>query len=98
MPVEPPAAPTTTPAVSEDEIARFVVDHFLDDDVDALDPERDLLAEGSIDSLGVLHVVAWLENRYGVTVPTGALSLRNFRSVRAIRETAERVAAGGGEA
>ncbi|MGW7412266.1 phosphopantetheine-binding protein [Streptomyces sp. NPDC054863] len=90
MPIEPPAAPATTPAVSEDEIARFVVDHFLDDDVTDLDPEQDLLAEGWMDSLGVLHVVAWLENRYGVTVPTGALSLRNFRSVRAIRETAER--------
>ncbi|MCZ0970581.1 hypothetical protein O1L55_01725 [Streptomyces albulus] len=40
MPVEPPAAPTTTPAVSEDEIARFVVDHFLDDDVDARPVKR----------------------------------------------------------
>ncbi|GAA2681023.1 phosphopantetheine-binding protein [Streptomyces lunalinharesii] len=98
MPVEPPPTPTTTPVISEDEIVRFVVDHFLDDDVDGLDPERDLLAEGSIDSLGVLHVVAWLENRYGMTFPSEALSQRNFRSVRAIRETAERVAAGGGEA
>lgn len=98
MPIEPPATPATTPAVSEDEIARFVADHFLDDDVDGPAPEQDLLAEGWLDSLGVLHVVAWLDNQYGVTVPTAALSLRNFRSVRAIRETAERAAAGGGAA
>ncbi|MEU2790639.1 phosphopantetheine-binding protein [Streptomyces sp. NPDC007100] len=98
MPIEPPAAPATTPVVPEDEIARFVADHFLDDDADGPGPEQDLLAEGWLDSLGVLHVVAWLENRYGVTVPTDALSLRNFRSVRAIRETAERAAAGGGAA
>ncbi|GGX62177.1 acyl carrier protein [Streptomyces hiroshimensis] len=97
MPPERPAAPTEVPVISEEEIARFVTDHFLDDEADGLDPDQDLLADGAIDSLGVLHVAAWLEKQYGVTLPDGALSLRNFRSVRAIREAAERAAAGGGE-
>ncbi|MFH8472621.1 phosphopantetheine-binding protein [Streptomyces sp. NPDC018000] len=96
MPPEHPAALMKVPTISEEEIARFVIDHFLDDDADGLDAEQDLLAEGVIDSLGVLHVSAWLEKRYGVTLPYDELSPRNFRSVRAIREAAERAAAGGG--
>lgn len=84
------------PAISEDEIARFVIDHFMDDDADLQDAEQDLLADGVIDSLGVLHVAAWLEKQYGVVLPNRELSTRNFRSVRAIREAAERAVAGGG--
>ncbi|MER7787228.1 acyl carrier protein [Streptomyces sp. NPDC097640] len=100
MPAQPHAdAPATAPAVSEDDIAAFVVERFLPGvDPAELDAEYDLLATAVIDSLGVLRIAAWLADRHGVAVPDEALTTRGFRSVRAIRITAERAAAGEGRA
>lgn len=99
MTTEPETAPAATSRIWEEEIARFVVERFLPGvDADELDAEYDLLATAVIDSLGVLHVASWLEKQYGLTLPDPELTGRNFRSVRTIRLTAERAAAGGGEA
>jgi acyl carrier protein len=46
----------------------------------------------------VLHIAAWLEKQYGIALPDRELAGRNFRSVRVIRATAERAAAGEGQA
>jgi acyl carrier protein len=97
MPPEHRASTTEVPVVSEEEIARFVAEHFLDDDTEDVDAEEDLLARGVMDSLGVLHVAAWLEKRYAITLPDDELTIRNLHSVRTIRETAERAAARAGE-
>ncbi|MFD4141326.1 acyl carrier protein [Streptomyces sp. NBC_00390] len=97
MPVEPHAAPATAPAVGEDDIARFVVERFLPGvDAAELDAEYDLLATAVIDSLAVLHIAAWLEERYRIALPDRELTSRNFRSVRTIATTAARAAAGEG--
>ncbi|MGW0704122.1 acyl carrier protein [Streptomyces sp. NPDC002867] len=99
MTAEPDTVPETAPAVSEDDITRFVVERFLPGvDAGDLDAEYDLLATAVIDSLGVLHIAAWMEKRYGIALPDHELAGRNFRSVRAIRATAERAAAGEGRA
>ncbi|MFB7938746.1 acyl carrier protein [Streptomyces sp. NPDC127049] len=88
-----PPAPAGT--VTEEEIARFVVERFLPSvDIAELDPEYDLLATAVIDSLGLLQVASWLERTHGVVVPDRELTGPRFRSVRAIRETAERAAGG----
>jgi acyl carrier protein len=50
----------------------------------AIAPDEDLLARGIIDSLGVMALVAFLEERYGVRVGTDDLQPANFRDVRAI--------------
>lgn len=95
----PEPAATLTPGVQEEEIARFVVERFLTGvDVDQLDVDYDLVATAVIDSLGVLQIICWLEERYGIILPAPELVTRNFRSVRVIRETAERAAASGGTA
>lgn len=99
MTTEPETAPAAISRISEEEIARFVVERFLPGvDAAELDAEYDLLATAVIDSLGVLHVAGWLETQYGITLPDPELTSRNFRSVRTIRLTAERAAAVGGEA
>ncbi|MGY0056233.1 acyl carrier protein [Streptomyces sp. LZ34] len=93
----PPTAPQTASAVSEGDIAAFVVERFLPG-VDAadLDAEYDLLATAVIDSLGVLRIAEWLADRHRIVVPDAELTSRNFRSVGAILTTAERAAAGEG--
>jgi methoxymalonate biosynthesis acyl carrier protein len=90
MPTEPSAAPATAPELSEEEITRFVLERFLPGVESGLDPDYDLLATGVIDSLGVLHIAGWLDTRFGIVLPDRELAAGNFRSVAAIRATAER--------
>ncbi|MES4905766.1 MULTISPECIES: acyl carrier protein [unclassified Streptomyces] len=93
----PATVPATAPAVSEDDIAAFVVERFLPGvDAAELDAEYDLLATAVIDSLGVLRIAEWLADRHRIVVPDTELTTRNFRSVGTILATAERAAAGEG--
>ncbi|GAB2724359.1 acyl carrier protein [Streptomyces bullii] len=100
MTTQPRTASAAGVSLSERDIAGFVVERFLPGvAAGELDPEYDLLATAVIDSLAVLHVAAWLEQRYGIELADAELTGRNFRTVRAIRLTAERAAAtGGGQA
>jgi acyl carrier protein len=68
-----------------DAITGFVIDEFLPDvNANELDVEQDLLADGVIDSLGVLKLIAWLEDRFTLTVTDTELDPDNFRSIAAI--------------
>jgi acyl carrier protein len=68
-----------------DTITQFVIEEFLPDVSAAdLDPATDLLASGVIDSLGLLKLIAWLEDRFALTVDDTALDPDNFRSIVAI--------------
>ena len=46
--------------------------------------DHDLLADGVIDSLGLLKLIAWVDDRFQLAVDDTALNPDNFRSVRAI--------------
>ena len=68
-----------------DTIKQFVIDEFLPDvSVNELDADHDLLADGVIDSLGLLKLIAWLEDRFELNVDDTALDPDNFRTVAAI--------------
>ncbi len=68
-----------------DTIKKFLVDEFLPDvSPSEIDVQHDLLADGVIDSLGVLKLIAWLEDRFTLTVSDTELDPDNFRSVAAI--------------
>ncbi|CCK30438.1 hypothetical protein BN159_6059 [Streptomyces davaonensis JCM 4913] len=96
MPAEPHTAPAPPLTIPEDDIAAFVVERFLPGvDRRELEADYDLLASAVIDSLGVLHIAAWLEERYGLRLPDEELTSRNFRSVHAIQLTAARATTGG---
>ncbi|MEU9595445.1 acyl carrier protein [Streptomyces sp. NPDC048109] len=95
MAADSPGTPVVPPAVSEADIAGFVVERFLlGVDAADLDPEYDLLTTAVIDSLAVLHIAAWLTDEHGVYLPDEELAAHNFRTVRAIRSTVGRVTAG----
>lgn len=66
-------------------ITEFVIDEFLPDvSPDDLDPEEDLLQSGVIDSLGLLKLIAWIEDTFDVAVDDAALDPDNFRTVATI--------------
>lgn len=47
-------------------------------------PDTDLLLSGLVDSLGVVQIVGWLEDRLGVQIDPVDIVLENFESVDAI--------------
>jgi acyl carrier protein len=66
-------------------VTHFIVDQFAPDiEADQLDPDYDLLEGGIIDSLGLLTIVAWIEDRFGVAVDAGEIGEDDLRSVRAV--------------
>jgi acyl carrier protein len=68
-----------------DAIKKFLIDEFLPDvNASELDLEHDLLADGLIDSLGVLKLIAWIEERFDLAVGDDDLDPDNFRSIAAI--------------
>jgi acyl-coenzyme A synthetase/AMP-(fatty) acid ligase len=69
------------------EITKFVVEEFLPDvPAGELAADYDLLAGGVIDSLGLLKVIAWLEDRFALAVDDIDLEPDSFRTIAAINE------------
>jgi len=56
----------------------------------AVETDEDLLVGGAIDSLGVMRLVAFIENRFGLRVPAGDVRLPNFGTIDAIAAYLER--------
>lgn len=74
-------------------ITAFITDEFLPGaDPSELPADYDLLATGVVDSLGLLKVIAWLEDRFEVAIDDLELDPDAFRSVAAIDAFVERAA------
>jgi acyl carrier protein len=54
--------------------------------VSRLDRQTDLFAREVVDSLGVLALVGFVENRFGFEVEPDDISLESFRTVAAIHD------------
>ena len=66
-------------------IKEFIVEEFMPDvPVEELDDDFDLLTGGVVDSLGLLKVVAWLEDEFDIAVDDSELGPDSFRTVAAI--------------
>jgi acyl carrier protein len=69
----------------EQEIRQFIIDNFLFGDPDAkLSSDDSLLDRGIIDSTGVLEVVTFLEDKYGMKVQDDELVPQNLDSVNSL--------------
>jgi acyl carrier protein len=68
-------------------IKAFIVEEFMPDvPVEDLEDDFDLLTGGVVDSLGLLKVVAWLEDEFDIAVDDSELGPDSFRTVAAIKE------------
>ncbi|KUN38009.1 acyl carrier protein [Streptomyces longwoodensis] len=68
-----------------DEIRSYVVTEFLDgEDTSDLTPDFDLIANGVVDSLGLVRVVSHLSRAYAIPVDDIPLKPEHFRSIAAI--------------
>ncbi|WP_349367377.1 acyl carrier protein [Salinarimonas sp.] len=69
----------------ETQIRGFIAENFLfTDDASGLDAEASLLEQGLIDSTGVLELVAFLEDRLGLSVADAEIVPENLDSVAAL--------------
>jgi acyl carrier protein len=76
-------------------IKRFIVAEFAPDArPEDIDDDYDLLANGVIDSLGLLRVVDWLSQRFDVAVDDVEISEDQFVSVAAMGRFVEQYATG----
>ena len=67
----------------QDRIMGFLLEELLDD-LPGLETDEDLLADGMVDSLGMVLLVAFIEEELHVTVPPEDFIVENFQSVQEI--------------
>ena len=67
-----------------EEIRKFITENFIWDSDENLGDEDSLLEKGIIDSTGVLELVAFVEERYGIKFADDELLPENLDSIRNI--------------
>ena len=72
---------TTLSAPVLQEIRTFIVENFLLGNDSGFDNTESLLESGIIDSTGIMHVVAFLEERFGIAVDDDDMIADNLESV-----------------
>jgi acyl carrier protein len=68
----------------QDIIRKFIQENFILDEEAHLKDEDSLLEKGIIDSTGVLELVAFIEEKYGISVQDEELIPENLDSIRNI--------------
>lgn len=66
------------------DVRTFVADSFCDGRSDGLGADVGLVTTGIVDSAGVVHLVEFLERRFGVTIADAEVGLANFNTLTAI--------------
>ena len=68
----------------KNELTDFIKQEILHGRAVNLDQDQDLLGAGVIDSLGILRMVAFMEEQFGVQVPDEDVVFENFQSIGAM--------------
>ncbi|RPI25112.1 MAG: acyl carrier protein [Acidobacteria bacterium] len=74
------------PSAIDQALLAFIRKQFLYDRTEVeLTPESRLFQESIIDSVGILQLVGFVENTFGVTLRPDDLVLKNFETIAAVR-------------
>jgi acyl carrier protein len=68
----------------QSDIREYIVDTFLFGEDDALTDESSFLAEGIIDSTGIMQLVSFLQDHYRITIEDEELVPDNLDSIQKI--------------
>ncbi len=75
-----------------DILIEYIKQQLLGGQVDIdLSPEEDLLGSGLIDSLGMIQLLAFIEEKFEVKVPPQDMTIENFMTVGAIGNYLQRL-------
>ena len=69
-----------------EQIRNFLVSNFYVSDVRALENDRSLLDQGIVDSTGVLEIVGFIEETFGIIVEDSELLPENLDSIQGIEQ------------
>jgi acyl carrier protein len=73
------------------EIEQFILDELTQGrGITEIEQDENLLSKGIVDSHGVMELVGFLEQRYGISVGDEDLTPENFESVNRIEAFVER--------
>jgi acyl carrier protein len=76
---------TTTMTEYSDKIKEFIITEVNPDlGLQSLDDDQPLIDSGIVDSLGVLRILAFLDEAFGIDLSGDEIKLQNFRTVRTI--------------
>jgi acyl carrier protein len=71
---------------TDDEIFGALASFFVQDGRPvAVAPDTDIIAQGLVDSLGIFKLIAFVEEKFGVTIEPDEVLLENFQTLRALR-------------
>jgi len=69
----------------QDHLKNYIESQFLfEPDQQALEPDADLLNQGIIDSMGVLQLITYMEETFGIQVSDEEITPENFRSLNTL--------------
>jgi len=71
-------------------VREFIVENFLFGDAGRLNEDTSFLAEGIVDSTGILELVFFLEETFGISVADDELVPENMDNLRNIAAYVER--------
>ena len=63
----------------------------------AITPDTDIVGQGLIDSLGIFKLIAFVEEKFAITVEPDEVLLENFQTPRALRNLIVKKLSGAGE-
>lgn len=64
-------------------LRQYIGEELLEDEAPVEDDEN-LLADGMVSSLGMIRLVGFIEETYGVTVPPDDFTIENFRTIETL--------------
>jgi acyl carrier protein len=73
-----------------DTVSNFIVENFLFGDAESLKADTSFLEEGIVDSTGILELVMFLEETYGIKIEDDELIPENFDNLNRIVKYLER--------
>jgi len=76
---------------TRDSIERFILDELVPGGTrSSIDPDEPLVSGGILDSLGLLRLMTFLEEQFGLTVGDGEVGSENFETLAKISSFVER--------
>lgn len=70
-------------------IIAYIQDNLLDSNEEPLQAEDDLLTSGLIDSINVMKLISFIEEKFEVTIPPEDMTIEYFMTVENIVEYLE---------
>ena len=67
-------------------IKAYILSDIASDPNLSISDDDDLLGSGIIDSMGIMKLVAFIENEADVKIPPGEMVIENFKSLNAIEQ------------